>query len=56
LAPPTIATTGRFGLPSAGVQRLELGLHQPPGIGGQQMATPSVEAWARCAAEKASLT
>ena len=38
------------------LQRVQLGLHRPPGERRQQVATPSVEAWARCAAEKASLT
>ena len=40
LAPPTIAATGRFGLPSASLQRLELLLHRPPGMRGQFMGEP----------------
>jgi hypothetical protein len=39
-----------------GLQRLQLLLHQPPGACGSSLAMPSVEACARCAAEKASLT
>ena len=38
LAPPTIAATGRFGLPSASVQRLELLLHRPSGMAGRRCA------------------
>ena len=37
LAPPTIAADGPLGRAERRVQRLELRLHQPPGIGGQQL-------------------
>ena len=37
LAPPTMAATGRIGLPSARVERREFRLHQAPGVGGQQV-------------------
>ncbi len=45
-----------FGVAERGLQRLQLRLHRAAGISGQQMGDPSVEAWARWAAEKASLT
>ena len=56
LAPPRTTTSGRFGSSSTEVSSLELALEQEPGVGGQVRATPSVEAWARWAAPKASLT
>ncbi len=36
--PPTIAATGRCRVAQRGVQRLQLRLHQPAGMGGQQPA------------------
>ena len=57
LAPPTTAAAGRRGALQGARKRLELGLHAAPGIGsGADVPRPSVEACARCAAEKASLT
>ena len=55
-APPTIATTGRYGCPSALPSASSSACISRPASAGRRWATPSVEAWARWAAEKASLT
>ena len=55
LAPPTSAT-GRFGLPSALSSASSSACIRRPAIAGMRLAKPSVEACARWAQEKASLT
>ena len=37
LAPPITAAVGRLAPPSAALKRLQLGLHQPPGVGRQPL-------------------
>ena len=58
LAPPRMATKGRSGLVMALPRIVESpspsGSRRPPD--GRNLATPSVEAWARWAVPKASLT
>ena len=56
LAPPTTAHTGRLGLPSALSSASSSACIRRPAAAGRRLARPSVEACARCAAEKASLT
>ena len=56
LAPPTMATTGRAGLPRPFSSASSSACMVRPAKAGSRCASPSVEAWARCAAEKASLT
>ena len=57
LAPPTTATSGRFGVVEDAAQRRDLALQQAPGGAlGSSRATASVEACARWAAPNASLT
>ena len=55
LAPPTTATTGRSGSPSAFSSASSSACISRPAQDGSSRAIPSVEACARCAAEKASL-
>ena len=55
-APPTTASTGRSGLPSAFSRWVSSACMERPAALGSRCATPSVVAWARWAAEKASLT
>ena len=54
-APPTTATTGRSGLPSAFSSASSSACISRPAQAGSSRASASVEACARCAAEKASL-
>ena len=56
LAPPMIATNGRFGLVERVAQEVELLLHQVARRALRRGATPVIELWARCAVPKASLT
>ena len=56
LAPPTIATTGRAGLPRPFSNASSSACMVLPAKAGRWRASPSVEACARWAAEKASLT
>ena len=55
-APPTTAITGRSGFSSALVRASSSCCMVRPAKAGRSFASPSVEAWARCAAENASLT
>ncbi len=55
-APPIKAPTGSVRIFERGGKCAEFRLHQATAKEGRWRATPSVEAWARCAAEKASLT
>ena len=55
LAPPTTAPTGRSGLASAASSAESSACIKRPAQAGSSRASASVEAWARCAAEKASL-
>ncbi len=55
LAPPTTATTGRSGALSAFSSACSSACISRPAQDGSSRAMPSVEACARCAAEKASL-
>ena len=57
LAPPRIAANGRAGDLEELRQRLDLALHEQAGVGRQELRrSPTVEAWARWAVPKASLT
>ena len=58
LAPPSTATKGRSGACEGHAQVAQLLLHQQAGHAraSRGAATPSVEAWARCAVPKASFT
>ena len=56
LAPPMIAASGRFGIADDAPEIVDLLLHQEAGDGGEELATPAVDAWARCAVPKASFT
>ena len=56
LLPPTMAQTGRSGLPSAWSSASSSACIIRPAWEGRCRATPSVLAWARWAAEKASFT
>ena len=55
LAPPMIATNGRFGLLTASPRKSSsFFIRKPAARCGS--STPAVELWARCAVPKASLT
>ncbi len=56
LAPPTIATSGRAGLSSTFSKASSSACSVRPAKAGSRWLKPSVEAWARCDTEKASLT
>ena len=57
LAPPRIATKGRGGSPSARPSASSsVSSRGPAAARGKRRAQASTEAWARCAAPKASLT
>ena len=57
LAPPRIATKGRFGWSSASPRYCSsFSIRKPETAGLRSLATPSVELWARWADPKASLT
>ena len=57
LAPPRTATNGRAGSLRSAEQHLDLPGQQPAGgADGRVRGGPTIEAWARCEAPKASLT
>ncbi len=57
LAPPRMATSGRWGLSSASLRYLSsFWMRKPQARGLRTRATPHVETWSRCAVPKASLT
>ena len=56
LAPPSTATNGRFGSLRSSQQDLDLALQQAAHRRRHDRGGPTIEAWARCEAPKASLT
>ena len=56
LAPPTMATDGRRGASSASFSACNSSASSGPAAAGSSDATATIEAWARWAQEKASLT